>query len=90
MFDAVALVRLRDLDAVDLSEFDLILPQLLSLASANTIGLITNEMAKFLVQKLKVLIVLDGWDEAPASIRKPLFLDHSKTIVPATVSFLPD
>ena len=75
-FDAVALVRLRDLDACDLSKVDHILPQLLSLASANTIDLITKEMARLLVDKLKILILLDGWDEAPVGIRKPSFLNN--------------
>ena len=62
VFDAVALVRLRDLHA----EVDHILPNLLvSTSSMN----LTKEMARAIV------IIMDGWDKAPVSFRNPSFLD---------------
>ena len=70
-FDAVALVRLRDLNEHDVREVDLILPHLLFLASGNSIS---KEMARLIVDKQKILLILDGWDEAPASIRKASFI----------------
>ena len=71
-FDAVALVRLRDLNEHDVHEVDRILPHLLFLASGNSIS---NEMAQLIVRdKQKILLILDGWDESPASIRKPSFI----------------
>ena len=72
-FDAVALVRLRDLNEHDVHEFDRILPHLLFLANGNSIS---KETARLLVDKQKVLLILDGWDESPASIRKPPFLKY--------------
>ena len=70
-FDAVALVRLRDLNEHDVHEVDRILPHLLFLATGNSIS---KEMARLLVDKQKILLILDGWDESPASIRKPSFI----------------
>ena len=70
-FDAVALIRLRDLNEHDVREVDCILPHLLFLATGNRIS---KEMARLLVDKQKILLILDGWDESPASIRKPSFL----------------
>ena len=70
-FDAVALVRLRDLNEHDVHEVDRILPHLLFLASGNSTS---KEMAQFIVDKQKILLILDGWDESPASIRKPSFI----------------
>ena len=70
-FDAVALVRLRDLNEHDVHEVDRILPHLLFLASGDSIS---KEMAQFIVDKQKILLILDGWDESPASIRKPSFI----------------
>ena len=70
-FDAVALVRLRHLNEHDVCEVDRILPHLLFLASGDSIS---NETARRLVENQRVLIVLDGWDESPASIRKSSFL----------------
>ena len=69
-FDAVALVRLRDLNEHDVHEGDRILPHLLFLASGNSTS---KEMAQLIVDKRKILLILDGWDESPASIRKPSF-----------------
>ena len=69
-FDAVALVRLRDLNEHDVHEVDHILPHLLFLASGTSIS---KEMARLIIDKQKILLILDGWDEAPASIRKPSF-----------------
>ena len=70
-FDAVALVRLRDLNEHDVHEVDRILPHLLFLASGNSIS---KEMARLIMDKQKILLILDGWDESPASIRKPSFI----------------
>ena len=70
-FDAVALVRLRDLNEHDVHEVDRILPHLLFLASGNSTS---KEMARLIVDKQKILFILDGWDESPASIRKPSFI----------------
>ena len=73
-FDAVALVRLRDLNEDDEDEFDdvdRILPRLLFLASGNRTS---KEMARLIVYKQRILLILDGWDESPASIRKPSFI----------------
>ena len=70
-FDAVALVRLQDLNEHDVHEVDRILPHLLILATGNSIS---KEMARLLVDKRKILLILDGWNEFPASIRKPSFL----------------
>ena len=72
-FDAVALVRLRDLNKHDVWKVDRILPHLLFLASGNSIS---KEMAQLLVDKQKVLLILDGWDESQASIRKPSFFKN--------------
>ena len=70
-FDAVALVRLRDLNEHDVHEVDHILPHFLFLATGNSMS---KEMARCLVDKQKILLILDGWDESPARIRKPSFL----------------
>ena len=78
-FDAVALVRLRDLNEHDVREVDLILPHLLFLASGNSIS---KEMARLIVDKQKILLILDGWDEAPASIRKASFIKDLLRSVP--------
>ena len=81
-FDAVALVRLRDLIEHDVREVDRILPHLLFLASGDNIS---NETARLLVEKQRVLIILDGWDESPASIRKSSFLkDLLRSVSPQT------
>ena len=72
-FDAVALVRLRDLNEHDVREVDRILPHLLFLASGNSIS---KETARLLVDEQKVLVILDGWDESTASIRKPSFIKN--------------
>ena len=73
-FDAVALVRLRDLNEHDVREVDhRILPHLLFLATGNRIS---KKKARLLVDKQKILLILDGWDESPASIRKPPFFKN--------------
>ena len=54
-------------------EVDHILPHLLFLATGNSIS---KEIGRILTDKQKVLIILDGWDESPASIRKPSFLKN--------------
>ena len=81
-FDAVALVRLRDLNEHDVREVDRILPHLLFLASGNSIS---KEMARLIVDKQNILLVVDGWDESPASIRKPSFIkDLLQSVSPQT------
>ena len=81
-FDAVALVRLRDLNEHDVREVDRILPHLLFLASGNSIS---KEMAQLIVDKKKILLILDGWDESPASIRRPSFIkDLLRSVSPQT------
>ena len=72
-FDAVALVRLRDLNEHNVREVDRILPHLLFLASGNSIS---KEMARLIVDKQKIIFILDGWDESPARIRKPSFIQY--------------
>ena len=68
MFDIVILVRLRDFAAC---EADLILPNLL--ASASSMKPITKEMSRAIMNNRKVLIILDGWDEAPISCQDLMF-----------------
>ena len=81
-FDAVALVRLRDLKEHDVREVDHILPHFLFLATGNSIS---KEMARLFIDKQKVLLILDGWDESPASIRKQSFLkDLLLSVAPQT------
>ena len=70
-FDAVALVHLRNLNEHQVNH---ILPHLLFLATGNRMKPMSMKMARFLVDKHKILIILDGWDESPASIRIPSFL----------------
>ena len=67
VFDAVVLVRLRDLNEHDVCEVDRILPHLLFLASDTQMP---SEMIGHFFSKLKTLFILDGWDETPASIHK--------------------
>ena len=69
IFDAVALVCLRDLNERDVCEADCILPHLLFLASGNSMS---KEIARHLVDRLQVLLILDGWDELP--FHRPSFL----------------
>ena len=83
-FHAVALVRLRDLNEHDVREADRILPHLLFLASGSSIS---KEMAQLIVGEQKILLILDGWDESPASIRnkKDMFLkDLLRSVSPHT------
>ena len=75
-FDAVALVRLRDLNEHDVREVDRILPHLLFLATGNRMKAMSIEMARLILEKQKILLILDGWDEAPASICNKSFLEE--------------
>ena len=75
MFDIVAFVRLRDLAVTPANT----LPDLLLLACCATKDdtLITKEMIQqYVVNCPKLLLVLDGWDEAPNDIRKPSFVTN--------------
>ena len=81
-FEAVALVHIRDLNEHDVREVDRILPHLLFLASGTSIS---KEMARLIVDKQKILLILDGWDECPASIHKPSFIkDLLRSVSPQT------
>ena len=72
MFDVVAVVHLRTLDATQAST----LPDLLLLACASgNDEEITRDMIRRYVMKCpRLLLVLDGWDEAPNKLRKPSFI----------------
>ena len=73
-FGAVALVHLRDLHLhVGDSTGTCTLSQLLSLASANHMQ-ITKEMANLLLDKLKMLLILDGLDELPVVFKRESFI----------------
>ena len=81
-FDAVALVRLRDLNEHDVREVDhRILPHLLFLATDNRIS---KKKARLLVDKQKTLLILDGWDESPASICKLVLKHLLRSVSPQT------
>ena len=69
MFDIVAFVRLRDLAVTPANT----LPDLLLLACCATKDdtLITKEMIQqYVLNCPRLLLVLDGWDEAPNDVRK--------------------
>ena len=72
MFDVVALVYLRH-PAVHSAGLDLTLHQLLLLASASDgekeIEDIVSNIVQHVKNGLKMLLLLDGWDEAPACFR---------------------
>ena len=73
MFDLVALVYLRH-PAVHSAGMKLGLDKLLFLASIGEKGIdddILRHMVQLIEKGLKVLLVLDGWDEGPACLRAP-------------------
>ena len=72
MFDVVAVVYLRTLDDIQAST----VPDLLLLACANVNDEeITRDLIRRYVMKCpRLLLVLDGWDEAPNQLRKPSFV----------------
>ena len=74
MFDVVALVYLRH-PAVHSAGLDLTLHQLLLLACASDgnkkIEDIVRNVTEYVENDLKLLLLLDGWDEAPACLRNP-------------------
>ena len=74
MFDVVALVYLRH-PAVHSVGLDLSLHQLLLLASASDdekeIEDIVGKVVQHVKNDSKLLLLLDGWDEAPACLRNP-------------------
>ena len=80
VFDAVVLVRLRDLNEHDVCEVDRILPHLLFLASDKQMP---SEMIRHFFSELKTLFILDGWDETPASIHK-VILKSLQSVTPLT------
>ena len=72
MFELVALVYLRH-PAVHSAGLDLTLHQLLLLASDREEGIddIVTNVVQRIKDGLKFLLILDGWDEAPACLRAP-------------------
>ena len=74
MFDMVALVYLRHPD-IHSAGLDLTLHQLLLLACASDdekeIEDIVGKVVQHAKDGLKLLLLLDGWDEAPACLRNP-------------------
>ena len=80
VFDAVVLVRLRDLNEHDVCEVNRILPHLLFLASDKQMP---SEMIRHFFSELKTLFILDGWDETPASIHK-VILKSLQSVSPLT------
>ena len=74
MFDVVALVYLRHPD-IHSAGLDLTLHQLLLLACASDgerkIEDIVGKVVQHAKDGLKLLLLLDGWDEAPACLRNP-------------------
>ena len=74
MFDVAALVYLRH-PAVHSAGLDLTLHQLLLLACASDgekeIEDIVGKVVQHVKKGLKLLLLLDGWDEAPAYLRNP-------------------
>ena len=74
MFDVVALVYLRH-PAVHSAGLDLTLHQLLLLACASDgekeIEDIVGKVVQHVDNGLKLLLILEGWDEAPACLRNP-------------------
>ena len=80
VFDAVVLVRLRDLNEHDICEVNRILPHLLFLASDKQMP---SEMIRHFFSELKTLFILDGWDETPASIHKQI-LKSLQSVSPLT------
>ena len=69
MFDIVAVVHLRDLAVTPAST----LPDLLLLACASNV--ITKDMIqRVVINRSRLLLVLDGWDEAPNEFRKLTFI----------------
>ena len=74
IFDVVALVYLRH-PAVHSAGLDLTLHQLLLLACASDgnkkIEDIVRNVTEYVENDLKLLLLLDGWDEAPACLRNP-------------------
>ena len=75
MFDVVALVYLRHPAVHSASGLDLTLHQLLLLACASDgdkqIEDIVGKVVQHVKDGLKLLLLLDGWDEAPACLRNP-------------------
>ena len=75
MFDVVAFIQLRDLTG---TEATITLSDLLLLARHSADQkkeVISEEMvSKLISPSIKLLLVLDGWDEAPSNIRKLSFV----------------
>ena len=73
MFELVAFIHLRH-PAVHSAGFDFTLNQLLLLASnGEELGIddIVRNIVQYTKDGLKFLLILDGWDEAPACLRAP-------------------
>ena len=72
MFELVAFIHLRH-PAIHSAGFDFTLHQLLLLASDVEEGIddIVTNIVQHIKDGLKFLLILDGWDEAPACLRAP-------------------
>ena len=76
MFDLVALVYMRD-PAVHSAGLNMSLHQLLLVASGNDESAIVGRVTQRIKDGLKFLLILEGWDEAPACLRAPPDLFHT-------------
>ena len=72
MFDVVAVVHLRTLDATQTSTLPDLL--LLACASGNDKEITTDMIQRYVIKCPRLLLVLDGWDETPNELRKPSFV----------------
>ena len=86
-FGAVALVHLRDLHLHIDSTGTCTLSNLLSLASANHMK-ITKEMADLLLDKLKMLLILDGLDELSVAFQRESFISDLLPLVSSQTKIL--
>ena len=87
-FGAVALVHLRDLHLhVGDSTGTCTLSNLLSLASANHMK-ITKEMADLLLDKLEILLILDGLDELSVAFQRESFISDLLPLVSSQTKIL--
>ena len=74
MFDVVAVVHLRTLDATQASTLPDLL--LLACASGNNEEISKDMIRQYVMKCPRLLLVLDGWDETPNQLRKPSFVNE--------------
>ena len=72
MFDVVAIVHLRTLDSAQASTLPDLL--LLACASGNNEEITSDMIRRYVMKCPRLLLVLDGWDEAPNQLRKRSFV----------------